>query len=271
MNYIREINAFYDWLETNGLSLSAIALWHALMHVNNKAAWTDEFAVAISVLCVKTGLSPRGVSSARNELAQKGRIKWKQRRGNQSAVYSVIPLSARMQAINADNGADNNPENHLSAMSADNHTDNRADNRADNHTDNRAALYKLNETKQNEENIIAIFDHWNSKEIILHRKLSDKMRGHINARLGDYSIDEIIAAIDNYDTVLRGDEYFFSYRWKLDEFLLRGLEKFLTESKPLVNFLKDKQPNGQRSHEDKVLVDEQKQKKKEFIRSLYMS
>ena len=106
---------------------------------------------------------------------------------------------------------------------------------------------------------------------ILHRKLSDKMRGHISARLNDYSVGEIITAIDNYDIVLKGGDYFFSYRWKLDEFLLRGLEKFLTESDPLVNFRKDKPVDGQRGHENKARVNEQAQKKKEFIRSLYLS
>ena len=133
MNYIREINAFYDWLETNRLSLSAIALWHALMHINNKAAWTDEFAVAISVLCVKTGLSPRGVTEARNELKNKGRITWQSRKGNQSAIYRIISLSEELQAINADN-----------------HAGKCADNRAD----NRAILNKLNknETKQKDNN-----------------------------------------------------------------------------------------------------------------------
>lgn len=135
MNYILEINAFYDWLETNRLSLSAIALWHGLMHINNKAAWTDEFAVAISVICVKTGLSPRGVTEARNELKLKGRIDWRPRKGNQSAIYHIIPLSINLQAHNANN-----------------YTDNYTDSYSDNHTDNDAILNKLNEMKLNYNN-----------------------------------------------------------------------------------------------------------------------
>ncbi|MCL6611199.1 MAG: helix-turn-helix domain-containing protein [Peptococcaceae bacterium] len=140
MNYIRELNAFYDWLETNGLSLSAFALWHVLMHIANKAAWTDEFAVAVSVLCAKTGLSPRAVYEARNELKTKGRLEWRSRKGNQSAVYRLIPLSASY--------ADNYADKDLSAINAGNHADNRADNRADKCADNGAPLNKLNKTKQ---------------------------------------------------------------------------------------------------------------------------
>jgi len=144
MNYIRELNAFYDWLETNGLSLSAFALWHVLMHIANKAAWTDEFAVAVSVLCAKTGLSPRAVYEARNELRIKGRLEWRSRKGNQSAVYRLIPLSAP----NAGNHADKE----LSAINAGNRAGNHAGNHADKRADNGAPLNKLNETKLNNNN-----------------------------------------------------------------------------------------------------------------------
>lgn len=93
MNYIHEINAFYDWLETNSMSQHAIGLWYALMHINNRAGWQREFAVAISVLQIKTGMSKKTIERARNELAQKGRIIWKSRSGNQSAVYQLVGLA----------------------------------------------------------------------------------------------------------------------------------------------------------------------------------
>jgi hypothetical protein len=56
MDYEKEIHAFYDWLETNSIPPSAIVLWHALMHISNKAAWATEFAVVKSLLEAKTGL-----------------------------------------------------------------------------------------------------------------------------------------------------------------------------------------------------------------------
>ncbi|WP_458414550.1 DnaD domain protein [Schinkia sp. CFF1] len=90
MNYIKEINAFYDWLETNSISTSAIVLWHALMAINNKCGWIPEFTVATSVLEVKTGLNRRTIERARNELKQKNRINWNSRKGNQSALYKLV-------------------------------------------------------------------------------------------------------------------------------------------------------------------------------------
>lgn len=96
MNYIAEIKAFYDWLETNSLNDSAISLWHALMHVANKTGWQQEFTVAISTLEIKTGLNKKTIERARNKLQQMGRIDWKKRGGNQSAVYEMLSLCDTM-------------------------------------------------------------------------------------------------------------------------------------------------------------------------------
>lgn len=94
-NYIAEINAFYDQLEINQLTSSAVALWHALMHINNKAAWSTTFTVAASVLQTKSGLKESMFKKARNELKQAGLIEWSSRKGNQSAIYQIKPLRSQ--------------------------------------------------------------------------------------------------------------------------------------------------------------------------------
>ena len=99
MDYVREINAFYDWLETNSLSASAMLTWHALIHINSKCFWKKEFTVAISVLALKTGdVSRRSIERARNELKQKGLITWHERGGNLSAVYTLHSLVRQTDA-----------------------------------------------------------------------------------------------------------------------------------------------------------------------------
>ncbi|MGG7470804.1 hypothetical protein ACVVIH_20630 [Chryseobacterium arthrosphaerae] len=97
MNYIKEINSFYDWLELNSVSDSVITLWHALMHINNKAGWNMEFTVAISTLQVKTSLSKSSIIRARNVLKQLGRIDFRERKGNQSCAYKVIAFHSDAQ------------------------------------------------------------------------------------------------------------------------------------------------------------------------------
>lgn len=81
-----------------------------------------------------------------------------------------------------------------------------------------------------------IYIHWNSKSnLIKHREKSfHKYKPHIQAAINIATEEEIKTAIDNYDTVLANPQvYFFTYRWTLNNFLTKGLERFLAENKPL--------------------------------------
>jgi DnaD/phage-associated family protein len=135
MNYIKELNAFYDWLELNELSPSAINLWYALMHINNKAGWAETFTVAESVLCVKTGLTDRTLRKVRNELKQKGRIDFVSRKGGKAPIYKIIPFesSEHSAEINSAGSAGDSSGGRSAGSAGDS-----------------SALIKLNKTKQNE-------------------------------------------------------------------------------------------------------------------------
>ena len=89
MNYLAEIKAFYDRLELNPQPNTAIALWHALMSIANKAGWPDTFTVASSVLGLRSGLNASALKRARNKLATDGFIEWKSRGGNLAAQYKI--------------------------------------------------------------------------------------------------------------------------------------------------------------------------------------
>lgn len=85
-----------------------------------------------------------------------------------------------------------------------------------------------------------IFQCWNSHSIIEHKKLTDKMKTAINGALKDYAVDDIKKAISNYSEILSGDEYYFSYKWTLTDFLKRGLEKFMDLETARGNYATDK-------------------------------
>lgn len=93
LNYILEIKAFYDWLESNRLTSASINLWHALMHIANKTGWQDDFSAPISTLSSKTGLERKAIQRARNQLQQAGRIRCIIPKGNQAVRYTIIPFS----------------------------------------------------------------------------------------------------------------------------------------------------------------------------------
>lgn len=94
------------------------------------------------------------------------------------------------------------------------------------------------EYTENTTDIYKIYDHWNSKKIIVHRKLNQKTRSHINARLQEYSLDELLTAIDNYDEVLKNDKYYWTHRWTLEDFMKpNNVVRFLDESEPFKTFI----------------------------------
>lgn len=87
------MNAFYDYMEFNPLSSSAVALWYALMHINNKTRWKETFSVAASVLRYKSGLKETSFKRARQELVEKGYIIYQSRDRNLAPIYQMISLT----------------------------------------------------------------------------------------------------------------------------------------------------------------------------------
>lgn len=90
MNYIQEINAFYDWLMTNPIPADAQALWFALMHINNKCGWQERFTVANTTLLSILGFSRQQLDRMRNVLIQTGRIEYTKRNGRKAGIYRII-------------------------------------------------------------------------------------------------------------------------------------------------------------------------------------
>ena len=92
-----------------------------------------------------------------------------------------------------------------------------------------------------------IFDHWNSKDIIKHKKLTSAIRSAIRTRLKDYSLEEIKTSIDTYAEILKGPEYYWSHPWTLLDYLKpRNIEKFMEPIMAREAF-KAHEGNGRRS------------------------
>lgn len=111
MNYLLQINAFWDLQDEMQLNSSEIALWFVLMNVNNRLGWRATFTKASSTLREQAGLSERNFFKVRNVLQQKKLITVETRKGNQSAVYSIVNLYEGLRANNADSSSDNGADN----------------------------------------------------------------------------------------------------------------------------------------------------------------
>lgn len=101
-------------------------------------------------------------------------------------------------------------------------------------------IYSQNQSETKTERQKVIFDYWNNKKMMLHKRLTDKIKRSINGALRDFSVDEIKQSIDNYYIILTDDRYYWTHTWRLTEFLQRGLEQFLVFEIVHKNFFRDK-------------------------------
>lgn len=85
---------------------------------------------------------------------------------------------------------------------------------------------------------ISLFEFWNSKKIIVHRSLTQTMKKHIKARLAEgYEELELKSAISNYATIINSDEFFFNYKWTLQEFMNpKNVVKFMNDANPFATY-----------------------------------
>ena len=93
MNYLTEILAFYGLAQVTPLSPGQIALWHALMYINNKAGWSEWFTAPIISLELNSGLSRSGIKKCRAVLRQIGLIDFKENGANKATSYKMLCLS----------------------------------------------------------------------------------------------------------------------------------------------------------------------------------
>lgn len=110
--------------------------------------------------------------------------------------------------------------------------------------DNRRLLNNK-ELNNKELNIYTLFEHWQSKDIIKHRSINQQMKSHINARLKEYSIDELKKAIDNYNDILKDDKYYWTHKWTLQDFMRpNNVSRFVDDARPLDNFKNNKKQSN---------------------------
>lgn len=75
--------------------------------------------------------------------------------------------------------------------------------------------------------VIEVFNHWNSKNIIKHKELNEILRNRIIIAIKRFGKEKILTNIDRYSEILKSN-FFFDYRWSLTDFLKRkdGIDSF---------------------------------------------
>ena len=107
-----------------------------------------------------------------------------------------------------------------------------------NATSNATVTQNCNDFALISNSISNIFNYWNSKDIIKHKNISEKISKAITKALKTYKEEDIIKYIDRYNTVIKDNTYFFDYKWTLEDFLNRkdGVASFTDEGSKWVSY-----------------------------------
>lgn len=83
-----------------------------------------------------------------------------------------------------------------------------------------------------------LFDYWNSKGIVVHRTINEKMVQLLKKALDLYGQAQIKQAIENYSMVLNDSTYYFKTRWTIGDFVKQtnALPDFLPEGIKWINY-----------------------------------
>ena len=83
-----------------------------------------------------------------------------------------------------------------------------------------------------------LFDFWNSKGIVVHRTINEKMVQLLKKALDLYGQAQIKQAIENYSIVLNDSTYYFKTRWTIGDFVKQtnALPDFLANGIKWINY-----------------------------------
>lgn len=92
MNYIMQLNVFYEKASGESLSLKAIGLYMLLLNKNNRLGWIEEFKMTNKVIMSVANCTLYDLRAARDELEEKGYIIYKKGTKGQAGNYKIINL-----------------------------------------------------------------------------------------------------------------------------------------------------------------------------------
>lgn len=105
-----------------------------------------------------------------------------------------------------------------------------------------------------------LFDFWNSKGIVVHRTINEKMVKALKKALDLYGQAQIQQAIENYSIVLSDSTYYFKTRWTIVDFVTQSnaLPDFLAEGIKWINYQEYLKKSKKVREQDKYEIENSK-------------
>ena len=89
MNYILQLNGFWNWARTNEISHLELDLYMSILDIANSTSWKTQFSIPNSSL---GRFDKNSLTRARNKLVQYGLINYNKGKKGQAPTYQVIQL-----------------------------------------------------------------------------------------------------------------------------------------------------------------------------------
>ena len=102
-----------------------------------------------------------------------------------------------------------------------------------------------------------LFDYWNSKGIVVHRTINEKMVQLLKKALDLYGQAQIKQAIENYSIVLNDSTYYFKTRWTIGDFVKQtnALPDFLANGIKWINYQEYLKKSKKAREQDKYEIE----------------
>lgn len=243
MNYIKQINAFWNWRKYNDdISHSAADLYFAILHCANEAGWKTQVSIPNSTLMATACIGNKSVlSSLRNQLAQIGLIKYIPGKKGKAPKYIIAELYSDNSTTGRSIGSAENTNTHTYPV-----TDT-----ATNPKTNQRTIYK-HKQKQNktiDDKVAAVVECYERSGICKGKAsplISDSVKDYISDGVEPEMICEAIR-----DAVKNG-----AHTWKYIESILinktgkgiKTLEEYQNSEKEFREYNKrNESPNVQKS------------------------
>lgn len=232
MNYIKEINAFRNYLRTNPIPAITQALWYVIIDYHNSSNWEPWITIDNFRLMADLQISKNTLNTHRNTLVQSGLLLYKSiPRKKNSGRYCLVSLVEKQQTgiqTGANIRPDDEPDIQKNKTGAniepecepDGEPDRVPDGEPDHEPDVSGEppcepvpeRHKLNKTKLNN-NIVVVEEKNKEKEnwfIVLKYFCQKSGRADTNLRNREReAAQEICEEVPSLDTVLKGIDYAF--------------------------------------------------------------
>lgn len=224
-------------LHLKGTELEVYAIIYGFSKDN-----THWFTGSQQYLCDWTNKSKQSIQTALNNLVEQ-ELLFKEEFYTNDVKYCKYKVN--LSKIGYSNNLNTPPETLVNNIYINNKDNNNINNNINN----------INSKNLNTPEVNAIYEYWNTKDLVSHKKLTDSMIREIEKALKQYHIDDILDAIDNYAMVVKDNSYYFNTVWPLEKFMRQqnALPEFTNEGAKWLSYLANKKTKKGNVHDESDL------------------